>query len=226
MKTYILFTLLWVTAAGTCLAKDDIAWKTGKLQLNNGAEMAGSLNYNWKAEVLQLKLPDGTIKAFSPSQVRSFMYFDENANDIRQFASVDFPVRRSTYRPVFLETITTGVMTVYRRLRHAKEPLRLSSTASYGNDDQLIKDYDNFNYVVYTNDTFIPLDEFNGSLWPQIQTEFGAELKAFVKARELDTENTMSRLMMITQYNLLKEAASSTTTARGQAEEATPISVD
>nr|WP_293838107.1 hypothetical protein [uncultured Arsenicibacter sp.] len=226
MKTYILLTLLWGIGTGICLAKDDLAWKTGKLQLNNGVELVGSLNYNWKAEVLQLKLPDGTIKAYSPSQVQSFMYFDEHANDLRRFASVDFPVRRSMYRPVFLETVTTGTMTVYRRLRHTKEPLRLSSTASYGNDDQLVKDYDNFTYLVYSNDTFRLLDDFMYDIWPQMQAEFGTELKTFVKVRALDTDDTESRLLLITHYNQLKEAAANRNITPDQADSVTGISVE
>lgn len=208
MKNWLLATLIGLTCLGEAIAKDDMYWNSGILLLTNGVKLTGSLNYNWKAEIIQLKRTEGTIKAFSASQVRSFTYFDNKANLLRRFVSVDFPVRSSLVRTIFLEELAEGPMMVYRRLRHMREPIKLIKPAMYGHDTELLKDYDNFQYLVLTHeDSFVQLDNFNLAIWPQLEQEFGDELRQYIRVHGLDTSNTVSKLILIAHYNALKQQA-------------------
>ncbi len=178
-------------------------WNTGQILLNNGTEIQGEISYNWKAEIVQLR-QNGTIKAYSAHQINRFAYFDDANNALRHFSAVDYPVRKNFKRPVFLEEFTVGTFTVYRRLRHMHGLIPLAKPANYGKEGIQIEDYDNFSYYVYDGNTFVNMDKFNRDLWPQMNQEFGPELKRYAEIRQLDTSNTAARLMLINQYNYLK----------------------
>ncbi|GAA4468921.1 hypothetical protein GCM10023189_55080 [Nibrella saemangeumensis] len=180
-------------------------WNTGKLVLRNGTVVTGEINYNWKAEIVQLRMPSGTVKAYSAFQVDHFIYFDNGQNTLRKFVSIDYPVRRTLTRQLILEEFTSGPYMVYRRLRHGREPIKVAQPVLYADDSELVKDYDSFNYYVYTNNTFTNLDYFDRELWPQMEQEFGDELKQFIQTRQINISSTVARLMIISHYNYLKD---------------------
>lgn len=184
-------------------------WNNGKIVLKNGTVSTGDLNYNWKAEIVQLRLPSGAIKAYSAFQVDQFMYFDEGQNALRKFVSIDYPVKTTLNRRLFLEEFTNGPYMVYRRLRHSREPIRIkiSKPTMYAKDNELVKDYDSFTYFVYNNNTFTDLDYFDRELWPKMEQEFGPELKQFIQARQINISSTISKLMIISHFNYLKDNA-------------------
>lgn len=206
IRTFALLAFMALAGApsgGEATAKPNPNWKTGKLMLNNGIEVGGELNYNWKAEIVQLRA-NGKIKAYSAQQVARFIYFDENSNTIRQFSSVNYPVKKGLLRPVILEKFATGALTVYRRLRHNREPLQLDTPNTYDNDENLVGDFENFVYYVYTDNTFTNLDHFQRDIFPRMNQEFGPELKRYAQVRQLDTGTIQARIMLINQYNNLK----------------------
>ncbi len=212
MKTKL---VLWLVVAGMAIttphgvaaAPHNEDWNHGKLELSSGVVMDGDINYNWKAEVVQLRLDNGTIKAYSASQVAQFMYYDDLHNALRTFASVDFMIKPTVERKIFLEQCATGPLTVYRRLRHQHEPIRVNNPASYGSDQQLYSDLESFVYYVYDEDTMMELDHFALEIWPRMAKEFGSELNHYRSSRSLDTGTTLGRLVLITQYNALKSVS-------------------
>ncbi|GAA4410141.1 hypothetical protein GCM10023187_34370 [Nibrella viscosa] len=208
MKKWLVVIVVCLITLGKTAANPG-NWSNGKIVLKNGAVVTGDINYNWKAEIVQLRLPSGTIKAYSAFQVDHFIYFDNGQNALRKFASVDYPIKSTLHRKLFLEEFTSGSYTVYRRLRHGRDPIKIAKPAMYADDTELVKDYDSFNYYVFTNDTFTDLDYFEQELWPQMEQEFGTELKQFIQTRQINTSSTVARLMIITHYNYLKDNTSS-----------------
>lgn len=209
MKIWITMPLVSLILMANSLAFSRPApnWKTGQLELTNGMKLSGDLSYNWKAEIIQLRT-EGTIKAYSAQQIRSFTYFDEVSNTIRRFSTVSYPVKKNSLRPVILEEFTSGPLTVYRRLRHSREPLHTNRPEGYNNDEVVVSDYNNFTYFVYTDDRFINLDRFSHTIWPLMNQEFGAELRRYAQVRQLDMSNIPAQLMLINQYNYLKMESS------------------
>ncbi|WP_080241401.1 hypothetical protein [Spirosoma rigui] len=208
MNRYLFITLLGlILAAGRASAKHPTAWNRGELFLKNGTTLTGELNYNWKAEVVQLK-QDDVIKAFSAFQVRSFRFFDDKLNTLRIFTSVQHPVRLSFRRPVFMEQVMTGSMTVYRRLRRGREPILATKPATFSTDAELVQNLDEFDYFVYEGDKMTNLNQFPRELWPMMHDEYGDELKRFGSTLLVDRNSTLARLLFINQYNSLKSQES------------------
>ncbi|GAB3540533.1 hypothetical protein [Spirosoma fluminis] len=200
MKKYVWITLIWLCSAGSSLlAKNPGTWSQGELILMNGARLEGELNYNWKAEIVQIR-QNNTLKAYSALQVQEFKFFDNNQNTIRKFVAVDFPVKVALRRPLFLEEFVAGPLMVYRRLRHIREPIKLTNPSMFGNDEELVKDIDNFIYFVYAGEDMVKLDDFNRFTWPRMQEEFEAELNQYAT----DLNSTTAQLMLINKYNYLK----------------------
>lgn len=205
MKKSLLIALFSLATMSNLLtaAPHDQIWNTGQILLNSGTEIQGEICYNWKAEIVQLR-QNGTLKAYSAHQINRFSYFDAASNALRRFSAVDYPVRKNFKRPVFLEEFTVGTFTVYRRLRRVREPFQMGTSTLYNQEEVLTANYDNFVYYVYADGTFFNMDKFNRDLWPQMNQEFGPELKRYAEVRQLDPTNTATRLMLINQYNYLK----------------------
>ncbi len=208
MKIRLLSILLGLLTILSTLAsnKPTPVYSVGTITLNNGTQLNGELNYNWKAEIVQLHV-NGTVKAYSAHQINNFAYFDNQTNSLRQFSAVDYPMRKGFIRPIFMEEFSRGTLTVYRRLRHAREPFKLDKPAAYGSNSQITQDYDNFTYLVYHDEQFTDMDTFTRDIWPQMEREFGQELKQYAAVRQLDHTSTPARLMLINQYNYLKAEA-------------------
>ncbi|MEZ0612205.1 hypothetical protein ACAW74_27090 [Fibrella sp. WM1] len=205
MKTFIWISLI---AAGMCLdaRAGEPGWNNGHVILSNGQVIKGQLSYNWKAEVLQVRADDGTTKAYSAYKVDSFAYFDVSQNMLRKFDAIEIPTASELTRPVFLEECTIGHYTVYRRLRHTKELIKITRPSLYQEDIDLIKDLDNFVYfVVDTNGDISDLQAFELSIWPQMLSEYRPQLTEYITLRQLDPSLTMARLMLINHYNYLRE---------------------
>ncbi|MFD2569878.1 hypothetical protein ACFSUS_04485 [Spirosoma soli] len=220
MNKWLWITAVWLSFAGSnAVAENPGMWNRGELLLENGIQLTGELNYNWKAEIVQYR-QGNTIKAYSAYQVRTFVYFDTLQSTLRKFVSVDYPVKPALSRPLFLEEFVVGPLMVYRRLRHMHEPIKVLTPASFGTDEELVKDIDNFTYLVLAGDDFIDLSDFSRALWPRMQDEFNNELQKYIARLQLEPTSTLARLLLINQYNYLKmntspenQSASHTTSA-------------
>jgi hypothetical protein len=204
MKLIINVTLLWVCNLAAYAASP--VWHTGHVMLLSGEKIEGKLYYNWKAEVLQVRMPDDTRRAFSAQRVDSFCFFDSEQNTLRTFSTVEMPTSAGLVRPVFLETYALGHFTVYRRLRHSKEFIRMPRMTLNTSNDEWDKDLDNFQYYIVDPVGIVTdLQDFDQVLWPQMRSEFSAELAHLQRERQLDVASTVGQLILINQYNYLRD---------------------
>lgn len=211
MKNGIVLLATWLFITGSALAKGPV-WNRGELQLVNGTVLDGDLSYNWKAEIIQFRQGDA-IKAYSAHQIESFRFFDDHLNTIRKFVAFDYPVKPTLHRPIFLEQCITGTLTVYRRLRHLRDPIPVVTPSAYRTDEALLDDIDNFTYYVVDANNVLNLDGFLRNLWPRLRDEFGDELQRYAGSLHMDLNNTLARLLLINQYNTLKLIAAQTAPA-------------
>ncbi len=199
----LLFAALIMAAVTVELLASTPVWNKGYVTLPDGRRLEGELNYNWKAEVVQLRLSDGLVKAYSAGYVDSFIYYDKIQQIIRTFSSVDLPGLEQGFRPVFMEEVTTGPLTIYRRLRHTHEFIKITRPSMYNDDSELVKDIDNFVYLVVDVDgQAFDLTSFSKDLWPRMST-YQEQLTQYLKVREMDMSNTLARILLINQYNYL-----------------------
>lgn len=205
MKTFLFIGIL-VTCLRLDALADNPAWNHGHATLRSGQVLRGQLSYNWKAEILQVRAADGTTKAFSAQRIDSFTYFDSEQNALRKFSSVELATSSEQFRPVMLEECTVGRYTVYRRLRHSKELLKITRPSLYSSDVELMKDYDNFVYFVVDEAGGVTdLQQFEQTVWPQMLSEYRPQLTECLRVRQLDLSSTVARLILINQYNYLHE---------------------
>ncbi|GAB3890320.1 hypothetical protein [Spirosoma agri] len=210
-KSLLVSILLLSFVGGKGLAKP--IWSHGELSLTNGTVLAGDLSYNWKAEIVQYR-EGNIIKAFSAFQVSGFKYFDATLNTLRTFKTVDYPVKENFNRSLFLEQIGIGPMMIYRRLRHARDPIKIGNPSASAVDDMMLKRVDNFTYYVFEGDRMTNLTDFDTELWPRMQQEFSDELAHYSGTLHMDLNSTFARLLLITQYNQLKVRATHVTSLK------------
>lgn len=201
--TKILFAILILLAVSMELMADTPAWNAGHILLPTGQKLEGDISYNWKAEVVQVRLANGLLKAYSASNVAFFAFYDDAHRALRKFSSIDMASSSQQTRPIFMEECAIGRLSVYRRLRHTNEFLKIVRPSIYSNDRELLKDVDNFTYVVIDTDGQVrDLQSFEREVWP-LMIDYRQQLTAYLKTRQLDTSSTLARLLLINQYNYL-----------------------
>ncbi|MCK8491360.1 hypothetical protein M0L20_05815 [Spirosoma sp. RP8] len=220
MKKYVLLAIVWLIAVETqAIAKN--TWNRGELSLINGTVLTGDLSYNWRAEIVQYR--DGnTIKAFSALQVREFKYFDVDQNTLRKFIVADQPDKSSRHR-LFLEEFGVGSMMIYRQLRHARDPIHIGNPMNTSIDDKSPKSLDRYVYYIYEGDQMTSLTDFNTELWPRMKAEFDDELTHYSATIQANFSSTLTRLLLIAQYNQLKARANQLTISHSDLQ---PTSLD
>ncbi|RYF77562.1 MAG: hypothetical protein EOO39_03615, partial [Cytophagaceae bacterium] len=200
MKKILFAVLITVTVSIELLAGSP-TWNAGYVILADGRKIEGQLSYNWKVEVIQVRLSNGLMKAYSAGNTESFAFYDANLQLLRRFSSVEVPKQEQSGRPIFLEEVTIGSLTVYRRLRHAREFIKITRPSIYSDDTELLKDIDNFNYLVVNQEgQFFDMAMFAADLWPLMATH-QEQLSSYIRSREIDTSTTLARLLIINQYN-------------------------
>lgn len=196
--------IVWLTALGSSVvARNSETWHQGELVLVDGTELKGDISYNWKAEIVQYR-EGNRIKAYSAYQVRAFSYFDEHQHIPRNFFTFNYAGKPGgRLRPLFLEEVVIGPLPVYRELRSAREPVKLRNLSTFSSDEELVRDIENFTYLVFLNGELINLNMFYRTVWPKLKEVYGAELRRYAMRIRSGITNTLVQLMLINQYNYL-----------------------
>ncbi len=180
-------------------------WNQGRLVLQNNQVLEGAINYNWKAEVVQVR-QGGRTRAFSAQQVAAFDFYDMQNNMLRHFVTLEYPVQATRMRPVLVEKVAEGPFAIYRRLRTARDLFRVNRPQQYGSDTGLLQDDDNFDYVVQTPGGFVKMDQFQQDVLPTLMAgKMGSQIRQYIRSHQLDTNSTTTRLMLLVRYNALME---------------------
>lgn len=206
MKRTLCLVIVWLAALGSSvIARNSETWNQGELVLMNGTELKGNVSYNWKAEIVQYR-EGNKIKAYSASQVRAFNYFDEHQHLLRKFFTFNYANKAGgLQRPLFLEEVVMGSLPVYRELRSAREPVKLRDLSTFNSDEELVKDLENFTYLVFMDGELINLNMFYQTIWPKLKESYGAELRRYAMRIHSGITNTLVQLMLINQYNYLAQ---------------------
>ncbi|MEZ0539345.1 hypothetical protein [Fibrella arboris] len=205
----ILFAILIMMAVTAELLAGSPTWNIGYVILPDGHKLEGQLSYNWKVEVVQVRMDNGLMKAYSAGHIDSFAFYDANQRLVRKFSSVDLSDAEEGVRPVFMEEVASGPLTVYRRLRHTHEFIKILRPSVYSDDTELLKDIDNFTYLVIDQEGQVfNMALFNLDLWPRMVTYHG-QLSDYIKLRDVDPATTLARLLIINQYNFLSAGVDS-----------------
>lgn len=99
-------------------------WYDGYVFLKSGERLSGKIQFDWMTDVVLCKY-NGTVKAFSPQNVRYFQFFDSNKQENRTFVSYkDFKKAKRGY--IFYEVLDKGgTQVVLRRSYRTSNPERI-----------------------------------------------------------------------------------------------------
>jgi hypothetical protein len=205
MKKEVWMMIVWLNAVGGSLwANNSTQWNQGQLVLQNGIELEGELNFNWVAQVVQYR-HGATIKAYAANQIQTFTYYDNQQDLIRKFVMLDCPVKYGLRRPRIVEEVFLGSLPVYRELYVSHGLIKVISLTGYNTDKELVKDTNNFTYLVYFGGELIPLLQFYRRIWPRVKVAFKKELTQYALLSRVDLAGTVGQLKLIHKYNCLTE---------------------
>lgn len=198
----VFFTVLPVQASSP-----KITWQTGHLLLWDKAVLEGDLSYNWAAEMVSLRQPDGRIRTFSANQVSEFGWFDYSQHKQRNFVALAKNLDKDRVSQSFFEICMDGSLAVVRKLRTRHGFLkRLFSHPVYSNDQPtLTQNTEHFDYFVYDAGRLLAMNRFYIDIYDPLMRGYERELRRYVLAHNIDDRTLPGRLVLIDHYNWLMQ---------------------
>lgn len=196
----VFFTVLPVQASSP-----KITWQTGHLQFWDKTVLEGDLSYNWAAEMVSLRQPDGRIHTYSANQVSEFGWFDYSLHKQRDFISLVKHLDKDRDSQAFFEVCMDGSLAVVRKLRTRHGFLkRAFSHPVYSNDKPtLIQNTDHFDYFVYDAGRLLALDRYYIDIYDPLMRGYEREIRQYVLSHNIDDRTLTGRLVLIDHYNWL-----------------------
>jgi hypothetical protein len=172
-------------------------WHEGKLMLEGGDTIKGSIKYNLQSDLLQLQL-DGRIETFTARKVLSFEIFDQTVKRYRNFFTLPYSVTGGYKAPVFFELLVEGKLTVL--CREALEYRTYSSFYYYGTYSRLVLVT---KYFLLDEDGSII--EFDGKKndWLYLMGKQGEDIQKYSRTNRLSFDEKYELAKIITYYNSL-----------------------
>jgi hypothetical protein len=174
-------------------------WHDGKMVLEGGDTIKGSVKYNMQTDLLQLQ-SNGRIETFTARKVVFFEIFDQTVKRYRSFFSLPYSANGSYKAPVFFELLEEGKLTVL--CREALEYRTYSSFYYYGTYSRLV--------VVskyFLLDEEGSIIEFQGKRndWLYLMGNRAEEVQKYTRANRLSFDEKYEFGKIIAYYNSLVE---------------------
>lgn len=194
----------------------EATWHTGELALFDNVTLKGDLSYNWSAEMVLLRQPNGHIRTYSAYQVKQFEWFDFAQSKQRKFISLSR--ERADKRPnqTFYEVCMNGFLPVIRRLKrpHGLFKRAFNHPGHYNDTQQLAQNMDFFEYYAYDDGQFLALDRFYTDIYEPRLATYDRELQTYMRNHNINERSLLGRIILISQYNLLEQENQKTASNR------------
>jgi len=173
-------------------------WHDGKLVLDTGDTLKGSVKYSMQNDLVQLQA-SGRNGSYTARKVLFFEIFDSNVKHYRLFYSLPYSAIGSYKAPVFFELLEEGKITLL--CRESVEYKTYSSPYSF---------YGSYTRLVLVNKYFL-LQE-NGEIkdfvdkkseWIDLMGNKGEDVQKYAKANRLDFDIKEELIKIIDYYNSL-----------------------
>lgn len=192
-------------------------WYAGQLMLRDKTPLEGDLSYNWSAEMVSLRQPDGRVRTFSAHQVSEFGWFDYSMHKYRNFVSLERPVDKARTNQTFFEVCLDGPLTVVRQLRQRHGFLKtLFSHPTYTTDKPtLAKNEEFFTYFVYDAGQLLKLDRYYIDIYEPLMMRYNREITQYIRKHNINDHTLPGRLVLINHYNWLVQHDTKAASAKG-----------
>jgi len=202
MKIFCLIGIFFVGLSVYAVRPQVKNWYKGELMMADHQVVKVDINYDAATDLLQVR-DENTVKIYSARQVTSFGYFDAAHNTIRRFVSLVQPDKRNRFRRSFFEIVLTGEMYLLRRLRYTTSPATMQAALTEM-ESPWYDTKNRYEYFVYTDDRFIPMNQFRKAIFPRMMRMHEKELEAFMEERRLSIFTQQGQFMLINRYNVLQ----------------------
>lgn len=198
MKKIVLsLGLAWTVMSVQAQHKDH--WSKGEILLVSGERMEGNLVYASDAEVVSIKLENGTQKTYGSSQIKSFHFLDLRQQLVRYFKKSVLPKEG---REAVVEVIFDGELQVQRCLRPKYR--RYSQNGSVFNFFPTEKyDHGHFQYFVHDGISLRTFENFLKTGFSVKTKQWKKQLENFRYRNQLDN-GVESWLKIFFYYNILE----------------------
>ncbi|MDZ4716202.1 MAG: hypothetical protein SH819_12110 [Cytophagales bacterium] len=173
-------------------------WHDGKIVLERGDTLKGSIKYDLQNDLLQFAYA-GRLESYTARKVLSFEIFDQTTKRYRQFYSIPYTTSAAYKAPVFFELLVEGKFTLL--CRESIEYRSYSNTFySYGTATRLVLVYHFF--LLKENGTIQPFVGKRSDLVAMMGNN-GSMVQKYIKANKLDITDRNDFTQIISYYNSL-----------------------
>jgi hypothetical protein len=173
-------------------------WHDGKLILDTGDTLKGTIKYDLQNDLLQYK-NDKRFESYTARKVLFYEIFDASVKRYRIFYSLPYSLTGQYKSPVFFELLEEGKLTVL--CREVLEYRTQSSPFYY---------YGTYTRLVLVNKYFLlkengKIEEFRGrkSDWYELMQGKEDKVQNYVRANRLDLDEKYELAKVINYYNSL-----------------------
>lgn len=215
-KIYLVIIVAIICVFPIQASAQKIIWHAGQITFWNNTLLEGNISYNWLAEMVLMRQPDGRISTFSAEQVYSFGWFDYSQHKYRSFTSLQNKIAKGQTNQVFFEVCMDGSLTVVRRLKrpHGLWKRAFGHPSNFTDRPTIAKEPDHFDYFVHDAGRLVSLDRFYTDIYTPIMIIYDQELTRYVQRHNLNDRTLLARLVLIDQYNILVQHDTRTASAR------------
>jgi hypothetical protein len=183
----ILLSFVQVLTIGSSLMGQPVEWRGGMVVLTDDQVLTGTIYYPQRFGMIFLRTDKDKV-ALSAAKVHHFRYYDSAANINRKFVSIKI----NKWESRFYELVIGGEVNVLRELKRY---------ADKSHPDEI----DSYWYYTLINNTMVPLMHFRNKVYPKLLEEQLVEIQTFVHRERLDLNEMRSALLIIKEFNRIKE---------------------
>lgn len=180
------------------LSNRNTEWYSGIVILNNNDIVKGDLSYNFSHDLVMCREGE-TIKTFTPHQVNSFKYFNEETEVFHEFITLSNDIHPKFQQKAFYEVVLEGDINYVRKRNrfpayNAKEGY-LSTPNARLNEHKVCYEY----FVQYDN-ALIKSRRFKQEVLPMMKSK-EQSIQAFMKEKQLKPYNIGDQIELVEYYN-------------------------
>jgi hypothetical protein len=195
---FIFFSLIGISAAAQDFPFE--LWHEGKLILDSGDTLRGSIKYDLQNDLIQYQLnAQSKPESYTARKVLFFEIFDATVKRYRAFYSLPYAIAGQYKAPVFFELMEEGKITLLCR-----EFLEYRTTSSG------LYYYGSYTRLVLINKYFLlkengEIEEYTGKKndWYDLMKGRESEVQKYVKANRLDLDDKYELSQAVHYYNSL-----------------------
>jgi hypothetical protein len=199
MRSFLFFIFILATLSASAQKFASELWHTGKMVLDTGDTLRGTLKYDLQSDILQIQI-DKKLESYTARKVLFFEIFDETVKRYRNFYSLPYAQAGMYKAPVFFELLQEGKLTVL--CRESIEYRTTSSPYYYGS----------FSRLVLVTKYFVmkesgEIEEFKGKKndWYDLMRNKMDEVEKYAKANKLSLDDKYELSRVIEYYNSIYE---------------------